>query len=147
MKKTLFVILFSFLFSWLVPGQSVFPVRSNVEQLPQVFTPTAAGLGRYGKVPVSYFNGLPNITVPIIELRAKNYTLPVFLSYHAGGNKPSEHAGPVGLGWSLNAGGCINRIVNGLKDEMDGEELEFLRATHDYQQRPPLPSGGNPQLL
>lgn len=145
MKKTLFVILFSFLFSWLVPGQSVFPVRSNVEQLPQVFTPTAAGLGRYGKVPVSYFNGLPNITVPIIELRAKNYTLPVFLSYHAGGNKPSEHAGPVGLGWSLNAGGCINRIVNGLKDEMDGEELEFLRATHDYQQRPPLPSGGNPQ--
>ena len=109
------------------------PIRSYVEPVPQVFTPGAAGLGLYGKVPVSYFNGLPQITVPLTELRAKNFTLPVYLSYHASGNKPDEHAGPVGLGWSLNAGGCINRIVNGLKDEMDGEELHFYEQTHDYR--------------
>lgn len=109
---------------------------SNVEPLPQVFTPNAAELGKYGKVPVSYFNGLPNITIPLTELKGKNYDLPVYLTYHAGGIKPDEHAGPVGLGWSLHAGGCINRIVNGLKDEEDGAELAFFKQTHDYGPRP-----------
>lgn len=62
--------------------------RSNVALLPQVFTPVAASLGEFGKVPVNYFNGLPTITVPLTELKGKNYNLPVYLSYYAGGNKP-----------------------------------------------------------
>lgn len=90
--------------------------------LPQVFSPNAAELGKYGKIPVSYFNGLPNISIPLTELRAKGYTLPIYLTYHAGGNKPDQHPGWVGLGWTLHAGGCINRIINGMKDEMDAEE-------------------------
>ena len=90
--------------------------------LPQVFSPNAAELGKYGKVPVSYFNGLPNISIPLTELRAKNYTLPIYLTYHASGNKPDQHPGWVGLGWTLHAGGCINRIVNGRKDERSYEE-------------------------
>ena len=73
--------------------------------LPQVFSPNAAELGKYGKIPVSYFNGLPNISIPLTELRAKNYTLSVYLTYHAGGNKPDQHPGWVGLGWTLHAGG------------------------------------------
>ena len=91
------------------------PQLSDV--LPQVFSPDAAELGKYGRIPVNYFNGLPNITVPLTEVRAKNYTLPVYLSYHASGNKPDHHPGWVGQGWSLHAGGCINRIINGMKDE------------------------------
>lgn len=91
-------------------------------ELPQVFSPNAAELGKYGKIPVSYFNGLPNISIPLTELRAKGYTLPVYLTYHAGGNKPDQHPGWVGLGWTLHAGGCINRIVHGMKDEMTKTE-------------------------
>lgn len=94
--------------------------------LPQVFSPNAAELGKYGKIPVSYFNGLPNITIPLTELRAKNYTLPIYLTYHAGGNKPDQHPGWVGLGWTLHAGGCINRIVRGLKDESTKEERGMI---------------------
>ena len=90
--------------------------------LPQVFSPNAAELGKYGKIPVSYFNGLPNISIPLTELKAKNYTLPIYLTYHASGNKPDQHPGWVGLGWTLHAGGCINRIINGKKDEMNWEE-------------------------
>ena len=85
--------------------------------LPQVFSPNAAELGKYGKVPVNYFNGLPNITIPLTELKAKGYTLPVYLTYHAGGNKPDQHPGWVGQGWALHAGGCINRIIRGKRDE------------------------------
>ena len=82
---------------------------------PQVYTPNAAELGKYGKIPVSYFNGLPSISVPITELKAKGFTLPISLSYHASGIKPDQHPGWVGMGWSLHAGGCINRIINGSK--------------------------------
>lgn len=96
---------------------------AQVPDLPQVFSPDAAELGKYGKMPVNYFNGLPNITIPLTEVRAKNYTLPVYLSYHASGNKPENHPGWVGQGWTLHAGGCINRIIKGIKDEALGVDI------------------------
>ena len=107
MKKILFTCLLLMLVCNSARGQNI----------PQVFSPTAAELGKYGKIPVSYFNGLPQIEIPLTELRAKDYTLPIYLTYHAGGNKPEQHPGRVGQGWALHAGGCINRIVHGVKDE------------------------------
>ncbi len=98
--------------------------------LPQVFSPNAVELGKYGRVPVSYFNGLPNISIPLTELKARNYTLPIYLTYHASGNKPDQHPGWVGLGWSLHAGGCINRVINGMKDEMSQLEYEDLYSAY-----------------
>ena len=96
------------------------------QNIPQVFSPTAAELGKYGKIPVSYFNGLPQIEIPLTELRAKDYTLPIYLTYHAGGNKPEQHPGWVGQGWALHAGGCINRIVHGVKDEENISECTYI---------------------
>ena len=107
--------------------------QDQCPNLPQVFSPNAAELGKYGKIPVSYFNGLPNISIPLTELKAKGYTLPIYLTYHAGGNRPDQHPGWVGLGWTLHAGGCINRIVNGMKDELTNYEAEdLLHYSVDY---------------
>ena len=78
-----------------------------------------------GLVPPAGISERPNVV-------SLPQNLPVYLSYHAGGNKPDEHAGPVGLGWSLHAGGCINRVVNGLKDEYSYDELLFYNQTHHY---------------
>lgn len=114
--KKLFILLMACL-SLAVQGHAQAP-----DVLPQVFSPNAAELGKYGKVPVSYFNGLPNISIPLTELKAKDYTLPIYLTYHAGGNKPEQHPGWVGQGWTLHAGGCINRIIKGCKDELIRED-------------------------
>ena len=92
------------------------------ESLLQLHSPSAAELGRYGKAPVDYFTGVPSIVVPLTSVHAKGYELPVELRYHGGGNRPEQHPGWVGLSWSLHAGGCINRIINGMKDEMSREE-------------------------
>ena len=97
----------------------------------QDFTPNAAELGKYGKTPVNYFTGLPTIQVPLTELRGKNFTLPIYLSYHAGGNKPDLHPGWVGLGWSLHAGGCVTRVINGMKDETNKFERQALGGLTD----------------
>ena len=98
------------------------PLFGQDYSLPRVLSPNAAEIEKYGKIPVSYFNGLPNINIPLTELQAKDYSLPVYLTYHAGGNKPEQHPGWVGLGWTLHAGGCISRTINGVKDEMSGAE-------------------------
>ena len=102
------------------------------DELPQVFSPNAAELGKYGKIPVSYFNGLPNISIPLTELHAKGYTLPVYLTYHASGNKPDQHPGWVGLGWTLHAGGCISRIAHGYRDELGATESAFMSSGTGY---------------
>ena len=93
---------------------------------PQFFTPKASELGKYGQVPVSYFNGLANISIPLTTFIAKGYNLPIYMTYYAAGNHPDDHPDWVGLGWSLHAGGIINRKINGLKDEISKEEKEYV---------------------
>ena len=107
-------------------GQTLMAQNQNFFQQgdPQVLSPSAYEMGKYGKVPVSYFNGLPNISVPLTEVRAKGYTLPVYLTYYAGGNRPDQHPGWVGQGWTLHAGGSITRIIHGRKDDLSVAEYE-----------------------
>jgi hypothetical protein len=80
-------------------------------------SPNAASLGKYGDIPVSYHTGVPNVGIPIHTLQEGSVSLPVSLSYHAGGVKVGEPASWVGLGWSLQAGGMISRTVQGRPDE------------------------------
>ncbi len=81
--------------------------------------PTPSELGKYVEIPVSTYTGLPNIDIPIYNIQEKGYSLPVSLSYHASGIKVQQRASWVGLGWSLNAGGVITRVVRGIPDDQD----------------------------
>ncbi len=45
-------------------------------------------------------------------------SVPISLSYHASGIKVQQKASSVGLGWSLNAGGAITRVMRGLPDDV-----------------------------
>ena len=125
MRKTLWSVIaaWAMILTLLTAFPSTIHAQSTSEYL-QEFSPNAAELGKYGKVPVSYFNGLPDIRVPLYDLKARNYTLPIYLSYYAGGHRTEQHPGWVGIGWTLHAGGCINRIVNGLKDELTFDEIQ-----------------------
>lgn len=79
--------------------------------------PNAAALGKYADFPVSYFTGVPDISIPIYELKDGDADIPISLSYHASGVRVGEVASWVGLGWALNAGGVIVRTVRGTADE------------------------------
>lgn len=56
---------------------------------------------------MSYYTGVPNISVPLYSIKGRELELPVELNYHAGGVRVEEIASWVGIGWSLNAGGVI----------------------------------------
>lgn len=85
----------------------------SLAQQISIHSPTVANLGLYGEIPVSYYTGTPNISIPLYEIKGKNITVPVKLTYHPTGIRPEIHPGPVGLGWSLWAGGMISRTVRG----------------------------------
>ncbi len=82
-------------------------------------TPTAMSFQRYGDIPVSLYTGTPNISIPLGVMRNGHLSIPVELSYHAGGVKPDERPGPVGLGWTLTLGGAITRAKRNFPDELD----------------------------
>ncbi len=95
--------------------EGVTPPAINIaEHVPQ--SPTVAGLSKYFDVPVNMNTGQPNISIPIYTIKTGNITVPVTLSYNAGGIRVNEHAGWVGMGWSINTGGIINKRVNGFDD-------------------------------
>ena len=93
-------------------------IMAQIENRNLFPTPNAASLGLYGQIPIDYFTGLPSIDIPLYEFKSRDLSIPIHLSYHGGGVKASDHASWVGLGWSLQAGGVINRIQNDLPDEL-----------------------------
>ena len=91
--------------------------NSNTIGQVSISSPTAASLGKYGDIPVSYNTGIPQINIPIYSVNSGSLKLPISLSYHASGLKVQEQASWVGAGWSLNAGGVITRTVVGAPDD------------------------------
>ena len=88
------------------------------QQLPSFApTPTAAGIVRFGDVPVSPFTGLPSISIPLYSFNVVGLELPLRLDYDASGVQMNVLPGWVGHNWSLAAGGVITRTVNDIPDE------------------------------
>jgi len=81
-------------------------------------SPNASNLGKYGDIPVGLYTGVPNISIPIWEIKERRLSLPISLSYHASGNRVDDIASWTGLGWTLNAGGVITRTVKGFPDDV-----------------------------
>ncbi|HEY8399696.1 MAG TPA: DUF5977 domain-containing protein [Cytophagaceae bacterium] len=83
---------------------------------PKAATPEAYSFHKYGDIPVGKFTGIPSIEVPITTIKLGEFQLPVALTYHSGGIKVDEIPSVVGIGWTLQCGGVITQIVNGLND-------------------------------
>ena len=78
--------------------------------------PDAQALARAIDVPVNAYTGIPQISIPLYEINVGELSIPIMLSYHAGGILASQEATEVGLGWSLSAGGSITRTIKCIDD-------------------------------
>lgn len=94
-------------------------------------SPNAASLGKYGDIPVSYYTGLVNTSIPIYTISDQDIQIPISLSYHHGGIRVEEEASVVGLGWSLNAGGVITRTIRGRDDFHEQYGAAFNLLYHE----------------
>ncbi|TKC60281.1 hypothetical protein FBD94_15355 [Pedobacter hiemivivus] len=70
------------------------------------------------EIGVDLYTGTAQINIPVTSLSSGQMTIPVSLSYvGARGIKIQDYASQVGLGWQLNAGGSITRVVRGFPDD------------------------------
>jgi len=119
-----------------IPAQQVFPQIDKI--IPP--SPTASGLGKFGKIPAGTYTGIPQIQIPLYTVPGKKLSLPITLSYHASGIKVDDIASWVGLGWSFHAGGSIIRTVVGLPDDEPGGYLYV--TTHQFPEAQSEPYAG-----
>ncbi len=96
-----------------------------------VMTPEAAAFARYSDIPVSYYTGVPNISIPLYTINVDGFELPINLNYHSSGIRADQEATWVGLGWTLEVGGRISRTV---KDADDFHEYGWDQSHPYYTQ-------------
>jgi hypothetical protein len=75
-------------------------------------------LGTFGDVPINFYTGLPEVSLPLMTLEGREAEVPITLNYDASGIRTDDVAGSVGIKWSLQAGGSVERDLNGLPDEL-----------------------------
>lgn len=80
-------------------------------------SPQAVSLGKYGEMPVNLYTGQVANDFKLYEFIEGDIKLPITLRHNYSGCKVLEHASWVGLGFSLDAGGVITRVVKGRPDE------------------------------
>ncbi len=110
--KKLFLLSFTMLVSVSAWSQSSALAYPHVT----VMTPEASSLARYSDIPVSYYTGVPDISIPLYTIKVDDFELPISLNYHSAGIRVDQEATCVGLGWSLSAGGRISRTAKGIDD-------------------------------
>lgn len=83
-------------------------------------SPTPASLINQIDQSVQLYTGALNVGVPLYSLKSRSLDLPISLNYNGSGVKVNDLGSWVGLGWSLNAGGVVSRVMRGLPDEYNG---------------------------
>jgi len=134
MKKLSLLIVYSLYFP-LSYGQMETPSSQYLQSLNSlvVGAPESAQMMKYIDYPVSYFTGTPQISFPIATVSGKGISIPISLSYHAGGGiKTDDQAGNEGLGWGLSTGGEISREIRGIADDLPTKGFIYKNKPVSY---------------
>ncbi len=130
-KKVFFVFLFIHSFNFLEAQSDAQFVAAMPNILPT--TPEISGLLRYLEYPVNLYTGLVDISIPLYEIKTKDFVVPITLKYHSSGIKVTDVASWVGLGWSLDVGGTISRKVNGKPDDEQPRLVMLADTINPYE--------------
>ncbi len=66
---------------------------------------------------LNYSTGKAIVSIPMAEIGGRNLNVKIGLNYNGGGIKVEEEASSVGLGWTLNYGGLVTRVMRGIPDD------------------------------
>ena len=135
MKNTLYQAIFFFVLISFIPLYAE-DNKLRKDPLLQIIKPSqeAQSLGKFSEIPVDLYTGRTNINIPLLTISHNGIEVPISLSYHGGGIKVDDKCGLVGLGWTLNAGGVVNRIVRGMPDDLNGPINGLVRGYNHLKQ-------------
>lgn len=101
-------------------------------------SPPATSVINAVDIPAALFTGVPEITIPLGVIQGRKLSQPVSLSYQASGFKVSDTGGSTGLGWSLNGGGIVARVLRGRPDEKTNGYFQYANSIPNYQDNIPV---------
>ncbi len=127
MKKYFILLLIFSCFSIKLISAQETPLR--IDYAPK--SPESSSLFNFEDIIVGNYTGAMNLNIPITSLTSGPLSTSVSLSYDSSGNKVSQRATWVGLGWNLNAGGAVVREVRGFADDSDSG-VGFLNFSQNY---------------
>lgn len=84
-----------------------------------VSSPEVANLMRFSDFPDLNYIGKVNISIPLYTINYGGMEIPLSIEYNTKGNKVSDVATVVGLGWNLSAGGSVTQRVHDTDDFID----------------------------
>lgn len=95
---------------------------SMTAKLPLVVypSPNASALIAANNDNIDLYTGKLSASIPIYTLKGRDISIPISLSFNASGHKVDDIGSWVGMGWSLQAGGGISRVMHNLPDEFTG---------------------------
>jgi len=79
--------------------------------------PNSATLTRMVSENVDLYTGKLSVDIPLYTLKSRTIEVPISLQTCANSHKVNDIATWAGLGWNLNAGGLITRVMKNLPDE------------------------------
>jgi YD repeat-containing protein len=88
-------------------------------KLPQYVppTPNVASVMKNGELSATPHTGGASASIPLYEIKLKDFSFPISLNYQTTGFKPDEIPGAVGIGWSLSAFNMLTRSIQGKPDD------------------------------
>ena len=106
---------------WAQESESAY--QRGATQLESIMPPTPESSSRvkYADVPFTHSLGAAELDIPLYTLEGRELSIPIGLHYRSNGIKLDEMAGVAGLGWTLEAGGCITRTIVYMPDHFSSE--------------------------
>lgn len=111
-----FLVLFFFT-SFSIFSQTISTFAPKINNIPT--SPEAALLGKFGDIPVGFYTGTANISVPLYNIKDAGIEIPIKVDYQSSGVRVADEATWVGLNWSLMPEGTIIQEVRGKSDQDD----------------------------
>lgn len=118
MKYTHYILFLSFLVAGTINAQNNQTFDVGFYGVPNIQSPNATDLGKFGDIPVSLYTGRANISIPLYTLSVSGVNMPISLDYDTSGLLMNSLPGWTGHNWTLNVGGVITRAINGVQDEL-----------------------------
>lgn len=100
--------------------------------IPNIQSPNATDLGKYGDIPVSLYTGRANVSIPLYTLSVRGTQMPISLDYDTSGLLMNSLPGWTGHNWTLNVGGVITRSMKGIQDELSERQYQNAQSVGHF---------------
>lgn len=111
--------------------------RMSHAQEVKIDDPRVAKFTIFGNIPVSHSTGIPDISIPLFNLKSRGFELPVKLRYHPSLVKPPFDQTNIATGWVLEVGGNITQQTKGLNDLNDKRPNQWKTSEDLHDQWDP----------